>query len=140
MSLRLIRRFVRCTGGASVIEFALLAPVFIAMMVGLVEYGRAYWTRQTLEEVAYVTARCMALSSLCSNQAGQRSFAVDRATRHAIPLAAANVITSSGVTCRGQAGSHSVALSTGFTSPLQGLGVIPETLRAEACFPTLAQA
>lgn len=121
------------------VEFALLAPVFLAMLGGLFEYGRGYWTRQTLEEVAFHTARCMALEDRCANLAAQRAFAVSRAAGYAIAVLPGNGVASSGVSCRSQPNSHAVTISAVFDSPFRGFLVIPQQLQAQACFPSLAQ-
>ena len=42
------RLWVDRRGGAA-IEFAIVAPVFIGLMLGAVEFGRMYYVRQNLE-------------------------------------------------------------------------------------------
>jgi hypothetical protein len=43
------------------VEFALVAPVFLAPLFGTLEFGRALWTQQALQQTAIAGARCMAL-------------------------------------------------------------------------------
>lgn len=131
----MIRRFARCSRGAAIVEFAVLAPVFIVMLVGLFEYGRAYWVRQTIKEVSFQTARCMAMEAQCKTQTQRLTYAVDRAKDYSVTIPQSAVTVRSNISCRGQAGSHEVAISTPFKSPLRGFGVMPETLTAQACFP-----
>lgn len=129
------RSLSRCSTGAAILEFALLAPLFIAMLFGLIEFGRAYWTRQTLKEVAFHTARCIAIDDACATQQQRVAFAVARAGDYSILVAPSEVSAASGVTCRGQASSHEVAISIPFSSPIAGFGFLPDRLEANACFP-----
>jgi Flp pilus assembly protein TadG len=47
-----VRRFWRClgTGGGTAVEFALIAPVLLMLVVGTIDVGRLLWTRNTIEE------------------------------------------------------------------------------------------
>ena len=50
------RLWVDRRGGAA-IEFAIVAPVFIGLMLGAVEFGRMYYVRQNLEYATEQAAR-----------------------------------------------------------------------------------
>jgi hypothetical protein len=39
-------------GGAAIIEFAVPAPMFLALVFGSIEYGRLLWTQQALQQAA----------------------------------------------------------------------------------------
>lgn len=39
----------RCRSGTAAIEFAIVAPVFLTMLYGLIETGRVFWTQSTLQ-------------------------------------------------------------------------------------------
>ena len=54
--MKLLRRRERETGAAAV-EFALVAPVMIALMFGIVEFGVAFNYKTTVNNYAAVTAR-----------------------------------------------------------------------------------
>ena len=45
---RALARFWCRDGGATAIEFALVAPLFFAMLFGAVEFGRLSWIRFSL--------------------------------------------------------------------------------------------
>lgn len=45
-------RFLRCRAGAGVVEFAIVVPVFLAMALAVMEYGRLFWIRSTVEHAA----------------------------------------------------------------------------------------
>lgn len=44
--------FVRNRRGAAAIEFAILAPVFVLLLIGLLEFGRALHLRNALNDAA----------------------------------------------------------------------------------------
>lgn len=128
-----------CSRGASAVEFALLAPVFFAMLFALVEFSRYAWVRQTLDEVAYSTARCMSVQSTCASTATQRSHAIQRAAGYGITIRAANVTPASNTTCKGYSASNSVRINVTFESPAAGLiPALPTNINSVACFPTLS--
>ncbi len=41
----MLRRRMRSERGAAVVEFALVVPILIALVFGIAEFGRAYFTR-----------------------------------------------------------------------------------------------
>jgi Flp pilus assembly protein TadG len=49
--------------GAVAVEFALLAPILIMLLLGLLEFGRAYNTQITLSNAAREGARVMAIEN-----------------------------------------------------------------------------
>jgi len=49
MARRGILAWLRDSRGASAVEFALIAPGFLIMMIGIVEFGRAFWIKSTLQ-------------------------------------------------------------------------------------------
>lgn len=52
-----IRRLVECRRGLTAVEFAIVAPVFLALLFGTADVGRFYFTQQSLREVAALAAR-----------------------------------------------------------------------------------
>jgi len=59
--------------GAAAVEFALLVPILLALVFGIVEFGRAYHIQSTLSGAAREGVRVMALT----NDAGQAAAAVN---------------------------------------------------------------
>lgn len=49
--------------GAVAVEFAILAPVLIMLVLGIIEFGRAYNTQITLSNAAREGARVMAIDN-----------------------------------------------------------------------------
>ena len=50
-----LRRFRDCESGATAVEFAFMAPIFLVVLFGLIEFGRLFWLdaslRYAVEEV-----------------------------------------------------------------------------------------
>lgn len=87
---------LRCELGQSVVEFALVVPLFVAMVCGIVEFSRLYYVRLTVRDIAQeatrfaVTgqtlsdpatgeemARAASIQSLVRAQASERKVSVD---------------------------------------------------------------
>ena len=54
---RLLRRLARAHGGATTVEFALIGPAIILLMLGVVQIGMAMQAHNALRSVAADTAR-----------------------------------------------------------------------------------
>ncbi len=141
---RLLSALVRCRGGTTAIEFALVLPAFLGLIFGTVEYGRLLWTREALQEVATAGARCMAVRA--SNCASGGSYSASNTTSYIQNLAAdwdlslpsANITLAYGTTCAGASGFSSVSVTTTFKSVVPKIMMLPgngTTLDASACFP-----
>jgi len=81
------RRLFRCRRGATAVEFGLVAPAFLVMVLGAVEVGRAMWIKATLQ------------------------FAVEEAARYAIvntSASTATVATQAQTSCTGTGMSANV--------------------------------
>lgn len=50
-------RFIAARRGAVAIEFALGLPIFLAMIYGVFEFGRIFWTQNTMEFAVEEAAR-----------------------------------------------------------------------------------
>ena len=53
----ILTRFIRARRGAVALEFALGLPIFIAMIYGVFEFGRIFWTQNTMEFAIEEAAR-----------------------------------------------------------------------------------
>ncbi|TDN86656.1 TadE-like protein [Stakelama pacifica] len=133
-----MKRLFRSMRAATAVEFALLAPLFFLMLFGIIEMSRVLWAQETIEEVAFATARCMSVSDQCASEAQQRQFALARASHSGIGLTGADVVLLPNADCNGVP-ANAVRLTTSFASPVRGLVPgIPQKLQAEACFPVLS--
>jgi Flp pilus assembly protein TadG len=50
-------RYLREADGSAVIEFAIIGSALIVFLLGVVEFGRLYWTQSELQYAAEATAR-----------------------------------------------------------------------------------
>jgi len=60
-----MRRFTRSEEGASAAEFALILPVFLLFVFGLIEFGMLLFTTNQLHWTAEQAARCSSVSMSC---------------------------------------------------------------------------
>lgn len=126
--------------GATAVEFALLAPVFLLLLCGMIEIGRMLWAKQVLTEVAYGAARCASLEGQCKTAADIRSFATSRAAGWGLKLDPQQVGYTAITLCDGNAGNAQVTLRYALASPIAGLvpGLAGD-VEARGCFPRLNQ-
>ena len=62
------RRLLRAESGTALVEFAMVMPIYITLLLGLVEFGRAFWIRNTLQFAAEETGR-YAMTQLATDSA-----------------------------------------------------------------------
>ncbi len=95
-------------GGAAV-EFALVLPILLLLLCGLVDFGRAYNARITLSHSAREAARVWALGGT----------AADTTARAQATAAGLSGVTATTTTCTfGQATTVTVTATFGFATPL----------------------
>ncbi len=66
MNKLLSRRFLKNRRGATAVEFALIMPFFLAMLLGLIEFGRGMWIRNTMQYAVEEAARYGSISGASS--------------------------------------------------------------------------
>ena len=85
----MIRTPERSERGQSLLEFALILPVFLAIVIGIFEFGRAWNVYQVLTNTAREGARLAVIQS--SNEAEVRSTISDGLQRAGLDPAIASV-------------------------------------------------
>ena len=73
--MRCLRRFCFATEGASALEFALVLPVFAAMLFGSIQMGLAYYYAGTVQYALERTARLAMVEQDMSTGQIQSAFA-----------------------------------------------------------------
>ena len=111
-------RLKRDPSGSVAVEFALLLPVYIAFMFGIIEFGRMIWTRNTMEFAAETAARYGTVTSGATN-----------ATVAAYALTQLIGIDSTGITFTATVAASTVTVvgTTTFTTLISAYVPIPTT-------------
>jgi Flp pilus assembly protein TadG len=118
----------RNESGASALEFALTAPVFLLFIFGIIEFGLLFWTQLGLQHGTEMAARCASVNpTLCPGSSEITSYAARQAFGLSLP---AQTFTYTTTTCGSQ-----VSASYTFQFP-QVLNLSPLNLTAQACFPS----
>ena len=138
----MIRPLVRDSAGATAVEFALLAPTFLMLLFLLFDGGRMMFAKQSLNELATATARCMATQQAsCADAASTQTWAVNRGlTRDNLQLSTTDVAIDTNATCGGVTGMIQTTITMTWKKGAMTLlpqSAAPATLRATACFPKI---
>lgn len=70
-------KLIRSKNGATAVEFAIIAPVFLIMLLATVEVGRAMWIKSTMQLAVEETAR-YALVNTSVTTAALETYAVTK--------------------------------------------------------------
>jgi Flp pilus assembly protein TadG len=65
--MTMIRPLITCRQGSVTVEFAFMLPLLLALMLGVMEFGRALWIKQTLQYAAETAARTALADTTLSN-------------------------------------------------------------------------
>jgi hypothetical protein len=115
--------------GASAVEFALTAPVFFAIVFGVICFGLVLWTQIGLQHGAEMAARCASINkALCGNSSDIQSYA---ATETFGLNPSPSVFSVSTPACGNQ-----VSANYTFQFITTYFGVPTLTLSAQSCFPS----
>jgi Flp pilus assembly protein TadG len=137
MAFRRTSRLAANRRGAAAIEYALLLPVLLLFMLGIIDVGRLMWTYTTLSRAVDAAARCGAINAdaasptACQSNAAIQARAVTEAWGLTITSAAFTVTRPScGVQVRGAYSFVSIIPGIGRPAPMGTLA-----LSATACYP-----
>jgi Flp pilus assembly protein TadG len=124
-------RGLRDRGGAAAVEAALVVPLFIVLVMGIMETGRLYRVWDTVHFAVVEAARCASVNStLCGTAAQIATYAAGRAIGLALPpgKSASDVFAVSTAAC-----GIKVAASWPFQYVAAGLFPYSVTVTASAC-------
>src|SRR5438128_2658313 len=74
-------KIARNERGSAALEFAIVAPIWVTFVVGLMQVGMTFWADNMMHNMVDATARCMALNvnnpsaTQCFNQSSMRTYA-----------------------------------------------------------------
>jgi TadE-like protein len=117
--------------GVAAIEYAIVLPIFLAMVFGIIEISRMIWVQVTLERATAVAARCGAVAGTgCASNALVATKASQSAPALSIPSSAFTVVHETcGVRVTGK-------IRFSFVTGLVGLA--DRDLTATFCHPVTA--
>jgi Flp pilus assembly protein TadG len=121
--MRMRRGFWTASEGTTAVELALTAPVFFALLFGVVQGGVMLWTQFALEHASERAARCASINkALCGTPTLAQAYAASQSFGRGLPASAfAPTIQACGSQVSG-------------TYPVQFLTFIV-SLNARSCFP-----
>jgi len=123
-----MRRFLTHIGGTTAVEFGLTAPVFFALVFGLIDFGLLLWTQLGLQHATELAARCASVNkTICADASAIQTYASTPVFGMTVPT---SVFTASQVACGNQVTAN---FDFGLIGGFFGTPVI--TLNAAACFP-----
>jgi Flp pilus assembly protein TadG len=136
-----LARFKRDKRGVAAVEFAIVIVPLLLFMFGIIEFSRAYWTKEALQQTAIETARCMGLqlaTAGCTSTSGGQAYAGSVGNSWGLTIPTSNVTIATGTTCGGVSGFVTVQITYTFHTVVPHLiaGLFNETLYASACFPS----
>jgi Flp pilus assembly protein TadG len=125
----MLRQIYRDTRGATAVEFAMTAPVFIAMLFGIIQLGSLLWTQLGLQHGVEMAARCASVNTtVCGNTASIQNYAVGESFGLNPP---ASTFTVTAASCGNQVNANYTYQFLRAYFPWPSL-----TLGARSCFPT----
>lgn len=134
-----IKKFCEDNRGISAIETAILLPVFLTIIFGIMEFSRLQWAQQSLEELTYKAARCASTGqNLCTTEGLVKDFIAAEGAQLGYNSETAIVTVELDIQCANMT-SHKVTINQPSASPVAGLlPMLPDMITAEACFPVQA--
>ncbi len=141
--MRLGARRLGDESGASAVEFAMVVPMLVFVILGILEFGQYLWTSSILQQTAVQTARCMGvLQSQCASggvysSSGSLGYGQTVAAGYGLGLGGSNFTLSNNANCAGVSGFSQVTVSYRFFAmvPVVTAMVGGLPLTATACFP-----
>jgi len=123
-----IRRLLSACGGATALEFALCAPAFFTLVMGIVQAGLLVWMQLALQQGVEAAARCASINkNSCATATQIQSFASTASYGLTPPVGTFTVTTPA---CGNMVqASYTPTYLPAFPIPTR-------TLTAQACFPT----
>ena len=114
--------------GTTAVEFAMTAPLFFMILLGVIEAGLLTWTRAGLQHATEMAARCATVNATtCGTASGTQNFAVQQAFGLSM---APSVFSVSTPACGNQ-----VSATYTYQFITTYFGTPSLTLSAQSCFP-----
>jgi Flp pilus assembly protein TadG len=126
--VRFACRLGRDRRGASIVETAVIMPVFLTMVMGLIDLGQLFWRQTAMQHAVEMAARCASVTpGTCGTASQIQTYAATQAYGLTFPD---NTFTASTPACGNQV---SAAYSYSFMTPM--LPVASVSLAGKSCYP-----
>ncbi len=123
-----IRRLAPGAQGTTLIEFALLLPLFVLIVVGIMQLGQMLWIQSALQHAVAMAARCASVNATnCGTVAQVEAYAATQAYGVVLP---GDTFTASAAPCGNQ-----VVAAYDFTFQTALLPSPSISLSARSCYP-----
>ena len=101
IALSRLRNFGRGNAGLTAVEFALAAPILFLLMFAVVEFGRAWWTKSSLQLAIERAARyaVVCATGACPSDAAIQAYAATQVTAETVASGAFAVTHPAGASC-----------------------------------------
>jgi len=125
-----LRQLPRDTRGSAAVEFAVMAPLFLALTLGMVEVGLLMWIQLGLQHGVEMAARCATINTtLCNSNTAIQNFAAQNA--YGLNPAPASFTVNTAAACGNQVtASYSFNWLTDYFFGSSSMG-----LSAGSCYP-----
>ena len=81
-----IRAFGRSSGGSAAVEFAFVAPLLLLLLFAVVEFGRGWWAKSSLQYAAERAARfAVVCGGGCPGDAAIATYATNQVYDQSVP-------------------------------------------------------
>jgi Flp pilus assembly protein TadG len=121
-----IQKFLDDIRGATALEFGITAPIFVMLVVGIVQAGLILWTQLGLQQGVEMGARCASVDAiLCGTTSAIQNYAAQE-TYGVNPPPSTFVVAT--LSCGTQ-------VSASYALPILSDYFDVATLHAQSCFP-----
>ena len=121
-----LRRLLKDIRGAAALEFGLTAPVFVMVIMGVVQGGIILWTQLGLQQGVEMGARCASVDSvLCSTTSAIQNYSAQKTYG----------VNPSPSTFTVKTEACGIQVSADYPLPILSSYFDVATLHAESCFP-----
>lgn len=122
------RRLQRDCRGVSALEFAILLPFFVTLVIGMMQVSQALWTQMALQHAVEMAARCASINATsCGSTEQTQAYAAAQVYGMTLPD---GTFSASTVACGNQ-----VLASLPFSLDIPLVALPALTLTARSCYP-----
>ena len=118
-----------CRRGVSAVETALVLPIFLGLLFGIINFGLVMWTQASLHFAVEAAARCASVNAAtCGSASAVQTYALNQYLGQ--PLGGTNPFSYAATGC-----GHTVSASYTYSLSIPFYGHYSLPLSATACFP-----